>query len=689
MTRNVSLAFLWHFHQPIYSEPENCILPLPWVRLHCIKDYLDMLKHVQKFPDMHVTFNFTPSLLMQIEAYKNGSCTDKQFLLFKKPAEQLSIDEKRDILRDFFLANWERMIEPNKRYFTLLLKRGKNIVEDELESIAQTFTDQEYRDLQIWANLVWIDPLFRENIEDLYNKGRNFTEQDKDRVIQVQTSIINSLIDEYKKAQESGQIEISTSPLYHPILPLLIDSELAKMSNPNLSTSFTFQHPEDAQAQIIKGIEIYEKNFGCKPKGMWPSEGSVCQAMIPMLRDIGIQWIGTDEEILGRSIDLSLRRDEQGVPNRPELLYKPWKNDGVHILFRDHMLSDLIAFVYNRWEQEKAANDFIQRIQYIQNKLPVFDRFIIPVILDGENAWESFSDDGTLFMESLYKGLLENNIQTTTISSFLDAQPTDTTIHSLFPGSWIGANFNIWIGHPEDHKAWKIIKDLRDKIVQKNINDDVIWDRLYILEGSDWYWWFGEEHFSAVAEVFDELFRVNAIWIYRKISEEPPPELFSTIKRFAEALIVQPNDLMTPNLDGDVTYFYEWYHAGHADVLRMGGTMHRFAGLFSEIHCGFDKKNVYIRFDVENHDIKAYEYTLMIYAPCERTIPLTQDTGVTYVIKDIGEIAIPISSLCADQDLQTIEFVISASKDGKEIDRTPLLKFTIKLEHVKLYNWTI
>jgi hypothetical protein len=280
-------------------------------------------------------------------------------------------------------------------------------------------------------------------------------------------------------------------------------------------------------------------------------------------------------------------------------------------------------------------------------------------------------------------------LPTTTISAYTTTHTPDSTLKQLFPGSWIGANFNIWIGHPEDHKAWRIIKDLRDKLTEKNINDPHVWDRLYILEGSDWYWWFGEEHFSAVAEIFDELFRLNVIWIYRAIGEEPPPELFSTIKKFSEALIVQPNDKMTPTIDGKVTSFYEWYHGGHADVLRMGGTMHRFAGLFSQIFCGFDDDHVYIRFDVENHDIKAYEYTLKIYAPQELTVSLSDNNAIQYVVTHVGEIALPISMLSTDQTLLSIEFIISASKEGKEIDRTPLLKFMTKLDDVKLYNWTI
>jgi len=597
---NVSVAILWHFHQPIYSEPDNCTLLLPWVRLHCIKDYLDMLKHVQNYPEIQVTFNFTPSLLQQIHDYQTGKCTDRQFLLFKKKAEELAPEEKTDILRDFFLAHWERMIEVNPRYFALLLKRGKNIVEEELVSVAQTFTTDEYRDLQIWANLVWIDPLFRGEINDLYQKGKNFNEEDKDRVIAVENKIISSIFDEYKKALESGQIEISTSPLYHPILPLLINSDLAKVSNPNLAIPYQFSYPDDATHHIEKGIKVFEKCFGQRPRGMWPSEGSVCEELIPILSELGIEWIATDEEILARSLKTSFRRDEYGVPNRPELLYKPWKYDGVKILFRDHTLSDLIGFVYNGWDQVKAAQDLITRLRRIRDTLSTFDVFTIPIILDGENAWESYVNDGTEFLEGLYEGLKEEGIATTTISKFLEESEVKNELPSLFPGSWIGANFNIWSAHPEDQKAWQVVRNLRAKLVEKRITDEEAWNRFYVLEGSDWYWWFGEEHFSLIDEIFDELFRLNAQWIYKKIGEEPPPELFSPIKKSAKVIIYQPNDKMTPIIDGKVTHFYEWHHAGHADVMRMGGTMHRFAGLFSTIYCGIDDKNLFIRFDIEN-----------------------------------------------------------------------------------------
>lgn len=685
----MSVAILWHFHQPMYSEPDNNTLPLPWVRLHCIKDYLDMLQHVQNHPEIKITFNFTPSLLLQIHDYQTGRCTDQQFLLFKKRAEELTVEEKTDILRDFFLAHWERMIESNPRYFALLLKRGKNIVEEELTSIAKTFTTDEYRDLQIWANLVWIDPLFRGDIQDLYKKGKNFSEADKDRVIEVENKIIASIFDSYKKALASGQIEISTSPLFHPILPLLIDNELARASNPNLSIPFQFSYPDDAMHQIDEGIKVFEKCFGQKPYGMWPSEGSVCEDLIPMLSQLGIKWIATDEEILARSLKISFRRDENYVPNRPELLYKPWKYNGVKILFRDHTLSDLIGFVYNGWDQAKAAQDLITKLCHIRDGLPTLGKFIIPIILDGENAWESYENDGTEFLEALYAGFKTKAITTTTISKFLEESETKNELHSLFPGSWIGANFNIWIAHPEDQKAWQVVKTLREKLIEKKVTDKAVWNRFYILEGSDWYWWFGEEHFSLIDEIYDALFRCNAQWIYKKIGEKPPPELFSPIKKSAKVLIYQANDKMTPTIDGKITHFYEWHHAGHADVMRMGGTMHRFAGLFSTIYCGFDDKKLYLRFDIAEKDITAYEYEIKFYKPKEYDIILGKTKNIVFKYDRIAELAIPNTLLGLDSGEGVVEFIINAQQKGVEVDRTPLLRFTVNLRKVRLLNWTV
>ncbi|MEO0094877.1 MAG: glycoside hydrolase family 57 protein [candidate division WOR-3 bacterium] len=685
---NLSVAFLWHFHQPIYYNPEDNISPMPWVRLHGIKDYLDMLKNLQKFPYIHATFNFTPTLLTQIQDYKENRCTDRQFMLFKKRAEDLTFDEKVEILKDFFLANWEKMVEPYPRYFSLLMKRGKKLVPEELPSVAESFTTDEFRDLQIWANLAWIDPIFRAEINDLYQKGRNFKEQDKELIINLQNKIINSIFDEYKKAAESGQIELTTSPLSHPILPLLIDSNLAKISNPTLEIPFEFKHPEDAVEQIIQGIEIFEKIFGFKPKGLWPSEGSVCSELIPIISNAGIEWIATDEEILARSINVAFKRDENGIPNHSNLLYKPWKMGDIKIFFRDHLLSDRIAFVYNRWEPEKAVEDFVGRIKQIAGSLSALEKFIIPVILDGENAWEYFTNDGTDFLQLLYKTISDEKIPTTTFSKFANEHPeTVNSLLNLFPGSWIGANFNIWIGKPEDHKAWLIIKNLRDKLIELGIKNNEIWRRFYFLEGSDWFWWFGDDFFSVTTEVFDQLFRQNAIWIYKKLNIEPPHELFLPINPQAEIYATQPIDYVSPTIDGKLTFFYEWYNAGYLDLKRTGGTMQRFAGLFSKVYYGFDDINFYIRFDILNQDINQYEYEIDFEKPKGLKYILGMGQNITFKIDEIAEVAIPLEQLKLVENY--IEFIIKAREGGKEIDRTPLLRVSITQKDIILKNWTV
>ncbi|MCX7995419.1 MAG: glycoside hydrolase family 57 protein [candidate division WOR-3 bacterium] len=686
---NLSVAFLWHFHQPIYSTPDDDILPVPWVRLHAIKDYLDMLINLQKFPEIHATFNFTPSLLIQIQEYKENRWTDRQFQLFRKRAEDLTLEERVEILKDFFLANWEKMIEPYPRYFSLLMKRGKKLVSEELPSVAESFTTDEFRDLQIWANLVWIDPIYRDEIKELYQKGKNFREQDKDVIVNLQKKIMNSIFDEYKKAVGTGQIELTTSPLSHPILPLLINSNYAKVSNPNLEIPFEFKHPEDAQAQIFQGIEVFEKIFGFKPRGIWPPEGGVCTDLIPILSRAGVEWIATDEEILARSINVSFKRDEHGIPNQGHQLYRPWQLDNIKIFFRDHLLSDRIAFVYNRWDADKAVEDFVGRIKQIGGILSPVEKYIVPVVLDGENAWEYFDNDGTEFLNLLYKRLCDERISTTTFSKFLDEYTAPiNTLSGLFPGSWIGANFNIWIGKPEDHKAWLIIKNLRDKILETGLDDEEIWKRLYYLEGSDWFWWFGDDFFAVATEIFDELFRKNALWIYKRLNAEPPHELFLPITPRSEIYPTQPIDCITPTIDGKLTFFYEWYNAGYLDLQRTGGTMQRFAGLFSKIFYGFDDTNLYIRFDILNQDINQYEYEIDFEKPDGLRYLIGVDQRIIFKIDEIAEVAIPLSELkLAAEDY--VEFIIRAREKGKEIDRTPLLKVDITRKGIILKNWTV
>lgn len=343
---SINLAILWHMHQPYYFDPLKNKFILPWVRLHATKDYLDMLLILEEFQDVKVTFNVVPSLLKQIREYENGA-TDLFMEITLIPAEELKDEQKIFILENFFLANWQTMIYPFPRYRELLEKRGKSY--GDLSKTIKKFTTQEFRDLQVLFNLVWIDPLHRENdkfLKELERKGREYTEEEKNLLINKQIEILKKIIPLYKKMTLSKQIELSVSPFYHPILPLIYDNFKAKEPMPNVVLpKYRFIAPEDAKKQINRAIEYFEKTFGFKPHGMWPSEGSVSEEVIELIRDSKISWIATDEEILSKSLGEKLREGDRVLA--PEKLYSVYEFKGVKIFFRDKILSDLIGFVYS------------------------------------------------------------------------------------------------------------------------------------------------------------------------------------------------------------------------------------------------------------------------------------------------------------------------------------------------------
>ncbi|HXW69685.1 MAG TPA: hypothetical protein VEJ88_08745, partial [Dissulfurispiraceae bacterium] len=322
----LSVAFLWHMHQPYYKDPFTGVYRLPWVRLHGVKDYLDMVTILSDFPDIRQTFNLVPSLLEQIVDYTDNSATDTYLQLSLKSPSDLTESEKQFIIENFFYANWDTMIKPLTRYYELLLKRGVRITKSDIERAARYYDDRDIRDLQVLFNLAWIDPMFRNEgdpfLQGLMKKGRDFTEEEKKLLLAKQLEILRKIIPAYKKMSDSGQIELSVTPFYHPILPLLWDTNSARtaMSNVNLPKK-RFSHPEDAVRQIEMATGYFERLFGKKPAGMWPSEGSVSEDVVRAIHDAGIKWIATDEEVLARSLQRSFRSPE-GFLNDPATLYR-------------------------------------------------------------------------------------------------------------------------------------------------------------------------------------------------------------------------------------------------------------------------------------------------------------------------------------------------------------------------------
>lgn len=596
------MAFLWHMHQPFYKDLVTNRYEMPWVRLHGVKDYYDMPAILEKYPNIKQTFNLVPSLLEQIEEYSRGEAIDDHLELTAKPAAKLDDSDKTEIIANFFKANYDTMIRPHRRYDELYKERLL---------AKENYREQEWRDLQVWSNLAWIDPIFHKEkpIKELLAKGKNYSEPEKAALIEFYQKAIGRIIPKYKQMADTGQIELSVTPYFHPILPLLCDTDIAKIPRPQLNLpKYRFVHPEDAEAQINMAVDYFESRFGRKPAGMWPSEGSVSEQIIPLLADAGIKWIATDEEILALSLGRGLRGAGDDSLVREGDLYRPYiyesAGKSVHIFFRDHAVSDLIGFVYSRMDAKAAADDFIMRLEAIERNLYQKGRpeSVVCVILDGENAWEYFPNDAHDFFDSLYKRLSEHpTIKTVTYSEAVESiEPGH--LDRLHPGSWINHDYNVWIGHPEDNRAWDLLYAARELLAKTDPsvpNYELARKEIYIAEGSDWCWWFGDDHESPDNDKFDQLYRSHLRNVYRLLKKPIPSVLAKPIRTsFIMAHLFEPVDYIKPIIDGKLSHYYEWANAGYFDCRKAGSTMHKSERQIKAIYYGYGRENdIYIRID--------------------------------------------------------------------------------------------
>ncbi|MFH1709995.1 MAG: glycoside hydrolase family 57 protein [bacterium] len=700
----LNIAFVWHMHQPFYKDMITDEYVLPWVRLHAIKDYYDMAAILDDFKDIKQTFNLVPSLLEQIEDYVNGGAMDKHLKATMTKSADLSNDDKVFILQNFFMANWETMIDPYKRYHELLLKRGRFVTLEEIKSVARRFTDQEFTDLQVWSNLSWFGHIYKTKdpvIKALLEKGRNFTEEDKIVLVNKQKELMSAVLPKYKELQQKGQIEITVTPYYHPILPLLIDTNSAKEALPSIKLPQNrFRHPEDAAFQVNEAVKYMKEHFGIMPSGMWPSEGSVSEDMLPLIGNAGIKWIATDEGVLLRSL---VGTDVGGRALSPQELFSPYllrrDNCSLNIIFRDHGLSDLIGFVYSKWNWREAVSDFMNHLNNIKRSLPDDGKkYLVSIILDGENAWEYYKNNGWDFLRGLYERLSKDgDFKTVRVGDFLAENPQERPLHHLFSGSWIDHNFRVWIGHEEDNKAWDYLNNARLALESSKTQDATAWKELYIAEGSDWCWWFGDDHSSENDETFDQLFRKHLKNIYHIIGKASPQYLDVPIK---QVTAVRPTRelayLIKPVLDGEITNYYEWLSAGYYDIGKLKGAMHQSQTLVKGIYYGFDIDNLYVRLDVsldpsssESRDIS---FVLTTFHPHQYRITASykndkgkfeldihelQDDHWKYLktvdtigIKYIVEVSVPFSEIKAVCD-DDVQFVVTIDKGGQELERWP------------------
>lgn len=636
----VQLLLLWHQHQPGYGSPAAGRPVLPWVRLHATKDYLDMADRLLARPALAVTTNLVPSLLEQLAACEAGVGDPELDLAGSAPAD-LDDDARRLLLaRLGIVPLWAR-----NRFPALARFAERRAANDPVP-----LSDAEVIDLQALHTLAWIDPLYygRPGVVDPVaraGRGEPSGMPEKDQLLLEAKQIAHEVLPRFRTLAAHPRGEVSVSPFYHPILPLLVDVSSARRALPQIALPHEpFAHPEDARAHLVAARRTAERALGVAAQGLWPSEGSVSPEVVELAREAGFVWLASDEEVLRRSLEASGRpTDDPWAHARPWQVGEGSGDGGPWLFFRDRELSDRIGFAYSRWPAGDAVQDFMARLEQLRDawKGPGPARLL--VALDGENCWENYPDDGDEFLERLYDALEGTEWLGTTTpravvaelesASASGAKAGDrfATLHS---GSWIGGTFRIWIGHPEKNRAWEAVSHARRALVagfpetagappaeafwdgaEPVWGEDLrgvppeegpdalpreearrqAWRHLMIAEGSDWCWWLGDDHYTADKAMFDHVLREHLIRVYELAGQVVPAELLTPIGASpVNEERTAPRAVLLPSINGRLTSYYEWNGAGRWRPAGAGGAMHANRHV-REIDYGYDERNLYVR----------------------------------------------------------------------------------------------
>lgn len=523
MKQRLRVAILWHFHQPDYRQNGQAVLP--WVRLHATKDYAELPAIHRDYPSLRLTYNVTPILLEQLDAYRKMALDDEHGALSRTSAALLTASDRERLVQWAFIGNAERMIEPYPRY-RYLRDTASNV---------QRWTLQDILDTQVWMRLAWLGETTRQTplIAQLIAQGENFSADDIARLYALEQGLIVSFFERLHYLEQRGIAELTTSPYYHPILPLLCTTTIVTESDPDLVIlNPPFAWREDALEQVRRAQQAAQQYFGLSVRGMWLSEGGISDDALDVLTECGLTWTASDQYVLARSLG----------QHRPTWRYQPflWERGSrrIVVFFRDTALSDAIGFEYSAWDAEQAASDFVARLHRLRHQIldqegaEFLARACVPIILDGENCWEFYQRNGEPFLRALYHALTTDElIETVTFNQLARQALTDPTtpiLQHIRAGSWIGGSFRIWIGHEEDRHAWSLLRDARAALatVEQSLSPDAreqAYRHLLTAEGSDWFWWYGDEHRAAFRALFDELFRFHIAKAYQAMGKIPPP----------------------------------------------------------------------------------------------------------------------------------------------------------------------
>ncbi len=610
----MNVVLLWHMHQPYYVNPLTKKAMMPWVRLHAAKGYLDMIDLISAQPDLRVNVNFTPVLVRQILELVNREVQDEWENLSRKPAADLDLLERRHLLENFFKINWDTLVRPVPRYAELLAKRGAHYTLGKLDSVARTFSEGDLRDLQTLYNLQWCGfsaahrfPVLKE----LKAKGRDYTEAEKSTVLDIHDKILGLVLGEYRAAAERGQIELTTTPYFHPIMPLVYDTNIARRCQPHSSLPSAFSAPEDVRAQLRLAQDQHQQVFGHRSRGLWPSEGSICPEIVPLMIEAGFDYFCSDEGNLFKSL-----KQDPAWNNRPVNhleLFQGWRihagGTSIQALFRERPLSDFIGFDAAHNEASHAVGHLINNLNNIARIAPA-GRGVVSLILDGENAWEAFPDGGETFLTSFYRALVDApDLEPRRIGDYFDAHPAQAETSHLHSGSWIRSDFDIWVGDPEENKGWEWLKETRHFLVERLALENIpperaqeAWWEIYAAEGSDWFWWYGPDFTIDTDFLFDELFRLHLQNVYRILGVEPPAHLDIPICLPTSDLgYTQPLRLLAPDISGGSEHYFDWLGAGELNLTRQQTAMFQGDRIGQKLYFGFGTNAFFLRLDLSRH----------------------------------------------------------------------------------------
>lgn len=538
--QKLNVVLYWHMHQPEYRDLRNGEYHLPWTYLHTIKDYVDMVSHLENYPQAKAVVNFAPVLLEQIDDYAQQlneylnhgkALRDPLLASLADPVMKLGEERRALIVKSCLRANEQRLI---KRYsvFKMLATMGKKALLN--KAVLNYYSEQYFADLLVWYHLAWTAETVIENdsrIEALLRKAEHFTMHDRHTLIEVYSEIISGVIGRYKKLAEQGRIELSMTPYAHPIVPLLIDIESAQQAMPDAALPQARHYPgglERSSWHLHKGIQTFKHYFGFEPAGCWPSEGSISRETVELCNQLNIKWIASGETVLRHSLQKSAIEASDCIHTAYQL-----HGTNTRCFFRDDGLSDLIGFKYSDWHADDAVANLIGHLESIAEKCATQDNAIVSIILDGENAWEYYPQNGYHFLSALYDKLSQHpDLNLTTYSDYLQQPVEPTVLSDIVAGSWVYGSFSTWIGEEDKNRAWDMLieaKQAYDRVLSgTGLTDDerrAAEMQLATCESSDWFWWFGEYNAAESVAAFDEQYRLHLSNLYQILKLKPPEYL--------------------------------------------------------------------------------------------------------------------------------------------------------------------